>query len=57
MEGELLEVLAAYKVYAIQKKAWFSFTMENRSISKKLVVLEHVDVKNKVTRERVNDDQ
>jgi len=47
-------VLAVDKVYGIQKKAGYSFTMENGSISKKLVVLECVDVKNKVTRERAN---
>jgi len=47
-------VLAVDKVYGIQKKAGYSFTMENGSISKKLVVLECVDVKKKVERERAN---
>ena len=39
MEGDVLEKLAADKVFGLQKKLGYSFSKEDRPISKDLVVL------------------
>jgi hypothetical protein len=51
--GKSLKVLAAKKVLKIQKKAGISSTLKDETMIEKLVDLEEVEVKHKVSREEV----